>query len=502
MKTYTILLALLCCATVGATPPKPYVGKIIATPLQLEQVGDSLRVGVAFDLSDVRVMSRRSIDLVPILIGPAGFKKLQEVQVRGRADYLTTKREIKLMTPAQRALWQQKQPYAVVQGYKNKAEKRVEYRKTIAFEPWMKQAQLDIREDVSGCGNDPRAIAISRAIAKVNPIVPDPPVVVPDPFVARLAYVQPQVEQVKKRETVDEAFLSFVVADSVIRPEYKNNEAELAKLVNMLAAAGQDQMTELRGIYIIGTASPEGSYAFNMRLSQGRALSLANYLKERLDYPDSMYHIEFAGENWQGLIDSVNNSDMEYRTEVLSILTDAGITNQERKVQLRKLEQGVPYRTMFERYYPSLRQAIYKIDYHVKGFDAQQAKEVFEIDPKKLSLNELFLVANTHPEGSPRFAEVFERAAELFPEDETANLNAAVAALSRQDTVLAERYLARVGSLTSTPEYHNAVGVLAILRGDYAQAQEPLQSAAQAGLEAAQVNLNQWSKLVEYLNRK
>lgn len=502
MKIYTILLALLFCVPAGSTPRTPYSGKMIVTPLQLDQVGDSLRIGISFDLRDVTVVSRRSIGLVPILVGPEGFQKLQEVEVRGRADYLTHKREIKLMNDAERQLRLKKQPYAVVQGYKSKGSKQVMYRKTIAFEPWMKQAQLDIREDLSGCGNDPRAIAISQAIARVNPVVEEPAVSAPDPFVARLAYVQPKVEQIKKRETVDEAFLSFVVADSVIRPEYKNNAVELKKLVDMLAAAGRDRTTELRGIYIIGTASPEGSLAFNMRLSQGRALSLANYLKQRLDYPESMYHIEFAGENWPGLIDSVRHSDLVYKTEVLSILTDAGITNEERKVQLRQLEQGEPYRTMLERYYPSLRQAIYKIDYHVKGFDAQQAKEVFEIDPKKLSLNELFLVANTYPEGAPKFAEVFERAAELFPDDETANLNAAVAALSRQDTVAAERYLTRVGSLAHTAQYHNARGVLAMLRGDYAQAEESFRTAAQAGLKAAQENLEQRNKWVEYLNRQ
>jgi hypothetical protein len=70
-----------------------------------------------------------------------------------------------------------------------------------------------------------------------------------------------------------------------------------------------------------------------------------------------------------------------------------------------------------------------------------------------LSLNEIYLVALTYKNGSPEFIELFETAVSVFPDDKIANLNAASAALSRKDTLLAEKYLKRAE--TSTPEYEN-----------------------------------------------
>lgn len=61
-------------------------------------------------------------------------------------------------------------------------------------------------------------------------------------------------------------------------------------------------------------------------------------------------------------------------------------------------------------------------------------------------------MANSYPENSLEFLEVFETAARMYPEDEVAGINAAVASLSRNDLVSAERYLKRV-NLKETSRY-------------------------------------------------
>lgn len=55
----------------------------------------------------------------------------------------------------------------------------------------------------------------------------------------------------------------------------------------------------------------------------------------------------------------------------------------------------------------------------------------------------MFLVANTYPKGSQEFIDVFETAVRMYPDSEIANMNAATAALSRNDLISAERYLKR-----------------------------------------------------------
>ena len=109
--------------------------------------------------------------------------------------------------------------------------------------------------------------------------------------------------------------------------------------------------------------------------------------------------------------------------------------------------------------------------------------------PQNLSLNEMYLVALTYDNGSLEFIELFETAVRIFPNDKTANLNAASAALSRGDTILAEKYLQKAD--TTVPEYQNAMGVLLLLKGDYEQAKVYLNEAVESGLEQAHLNLKE-----------
>ncbi|WP_369073794.1 tetratricopeptide repeat protein, partial [Bacteroides salyersiae] len=89
---------------------------------------------------------------------------------------------------------------------------------------------------------------------------------------------------------------------------------------------------------------------------------------------------------------------------------------------------------------------------------------------------------------------LFETAARLFPEDMTANLNAAAAALSRRDTVYAKQYMDHIKSIPETPEYYNTAGVLEMLSGDYDKAESYLRKAVEMGLPEAGMNLGEITK--------
>lgn len=490
------ILFLLCMLTVTAASAQEYKGKMHVTPLQLEQQGDSLMIGIDFDISGVNVDSRRSISLIPTLVADSIEKRLPEVMVKGRANYLTSKREVALMNKAERRRYNQNAPYAIIKGYKADGQKRILYRKTILFEQWMKYARLDIREDLCGCGNPPRSLAVSQLVNRVQLeriILPYEPT----PY---LAYVQPAVEAVKKREATGEAFLDFVVSKTDIRPEYMNNPRELKKITDMVTEVRNDPAVTVKNISVVGYASPEGTLSFNQYLSEGRANALVDYLLPRFDYPKNMYSIAFGGENWDGLLPLVEASNMAYRDEVINIIKTVPAeinnkTNTSRKKSLMALQSGNPYRYMVKEFFPSLRKAICKINYEVKGFEVVEAKEVFKTHPQNLSLNEMFLVANTYEKGSQEFIDVFETAVRMFPYDQTATLNAAVAALSRKDTASAERYLSKVK--TPSVQYYNAMGVLRMLMGNYDEARELFVKAQKEGLSAATENLAELDKKIE-----
>ena len=92
------------------------------------------------------------------------------------------------------------------------------------------------------------------------------------------------------------------------------------------------------------------------------------------------------------------------------------------------------------------------------------------------------------------FIDIFETAVRIYPESEIANMNAATAALSRNDLINAERYLAKVRSEKYPAEYNNAMGVLTLMEGEYEASEEYLKTAVGLGLKAAGDNLEELAK--------
>ena len=92
----------------------------------------------------------------------------------------------------------------------------------------------------------------------------------------------------------------------------------------------------------------------------------------------------------------------------------------------------------------------------------------------------MYRLAQTYEPGSDEWDEVFETAVRMYPGDETANLNAANAAMGRRDLKEAEKYLSQAGS-SAEAEY--ARGVLKALQGDFEGAKAKVKEAQALGME-------------------
>ena len=460
---------------------RSYTGNVIVKAARVERQGNLLHVNIDFVFNDLKVKSAHGMDLIPRLVTPARTCDLPKVSFKGRDEYLLHERRLALVgnNPAGTG-----KAYAV-EKVSRKRNGVFNYRYTLPYESWMAGARLVVQRDECGCGE----IALMD-IVDVDTVTLE---VIPVPYQVTpyMAYVQPVPEPVKHREKQAETFLDFVVNQIVIRPDYMNNPKELAKIHALIDELRVDTDITINRLDIIGYASPEGSLANNKRLSEGRALALKNYLASRYTFPTSLYHIVFGGENWDGLRKALAGLHVEYKSEVETVINF--YDGQERKNRLKSLHGGEPYRYLLRNIYPSLRVAICKVEYHVKNFNAEEAREVIKVRPQNLSLNEMYLVANTYPNGSQEFIDVFETAVRLFPEDDIAHLNAAAAALSRGDTITAGRHMEQVKQ-KELPEYANAAGVLALLKGDYVTAAQYLQTAMNAGLEVAGKNMEELEK--------
>ena len=254
-----------------------------------------------------------------------------------------------------------------------------------------------------------------------------------------------------------------------------------------------DKNLTVQSISIEGFASPEGPLAFNEQLSKKRAEALKDYLVKNEKASAKLYKVTFGGENWDGLVKALESSSMKDKETFLNIIKNT--TNDvKRKQEIMKVGGGAPYRTMLKEIYPGLRKVNCKIDYTVVNFDVEQGRIIIRENPKYLSLNEMYQVANSYPKGSKDFVDVFDIAVRMYPTDAVANLNAAAVALSQKDINTALKYMEKADHTTA--EFLNNTGVYNFLNGDIQRATAAFEQAAKLGNEAAQANLKQLQQIM------
>ena len=308
------------------------------------------------------------------------------------------------------------------------------------------------------------------------------------------SYIQPKAEVVKARSEQYEAHLDFPVGKSVILPDFMNNQTELRNIREMFNKVQNDKKLTITGVYIEGFASPEGPLKLNEQLSKSRAEALKKYLSVQEQIPANLYNVSFGGENWEGLVKALETSDMKEKTEFLNIIRNTSDIAR-RKEEIKRVGGGAPYRTMLKELYPALRKVNCRIDYTIAHFKVDEGKEIIKTQPRYLSLNEMYLVANSYPKGSDDFIKVFDIAVRMYPDDEVANLNAAAVALSKKDLPDARKYLDK--SNKQTAEYANNNGIYYLLSGNKDQAIVEFTKAARDGNEAARYNLEEIEKVIK-----
>ena len=252
-------------------------------------------------------------------------------------------------------------------------------------------------------------------------------------------------------------------------------------------------LKQMAKLVIIGDGECRGDLE---KLSQKRAEALKNYLTTNEKVPGKLYKVTFGGENWDGLVQALEKSSMKDKDKFIGIIKNT-TDDARRKQEIMRVDGGAPYRTMLKEIYPGLRKVNCKIDYTVANFDVEQGRVVIKVNPKYLSLNEMYQVANSYPKGSNDFVNVFDIAVRMYPNDEVANLNAAAVSLTKKDLENAIKYMDKANHQTA--EFINNVGVYNFLNGDVQRAIAAFNQAAQMGNEAAKANLQQ---LQQILNMK
>ena len=464
MKTICLysLLALLPLVPVAADEVKRLPGGAEVSGVDIRKQRDSVVIRMNLNLSGMEVGRNRSIVVTPLFYAEGEEEWLPAIEVMGRTRYLYYQRN-------EESLYADS-PYTIIKKDKN-ATQQVGYQVSVPYRKWMDRASLVVAEDTCQCGEVSKGNSILLAQADLV-------------FTPRLAYISPQAETRKARALSGEAYLDFPVNKTVIYPEYRRNTAELAKIRATIDTIRTDKDFSITRISLKGYASPEGRYAANVRLSEGRTDALKDYLMGEYGFEASLFRTNAGAENWEGLRKYVAQSGLADKEAILAIIDSE--EEPDAKEQRIRREHAASYRILLQDCYPALRRTDYTVDYVIRGFNVEEAKEVIKTRPQNLSLQEMFAVAQTYQPGSEEFNHVFDVAVRLYPADPIANLNAANALLERKEAAQALKFLDKAGD---TPQADNARGVAMILLERYEEAEQYLQRAAQAGVSEANENL-------------
>lgn len=430
---------------------------------------NNIVVTMQLNMDSLRMRSNQLMVYTPVISDSIGNSlPLQSVLITGRNEHYVYLRE-----------GNKNYPNAVEVRRKNGTVQTYAYKNAINYQPWMDNARLSVKVDTCGCGN-----------IEGQGVVPGPPAVFrPKPF---MAFVMPKVEATKVREEKGSAFIDFPVDKIVLYPEYRKNPRELAKIVETINKVKDDKNLSITHIDIHGYASPESPYTHNKWLAENRAKTLKDYVRNLMRMDDKLFSVSATPEDWVGLRKYVTESNLTNKAEILEII-DSSLEPDPKEWKMKSTYPD-EYRTMLAAWYPALRHSDYTITYEVRPFTVEEAKEILKTKPQQLSLNEMFMVAQTYKPGSRDYNEVFYTAVRMFPDDETANLNAACSALQSGDLISAGAYLKKAGT---SPEATHARGVLALLQKHYAEAETLLKQAQAAGVSQAGENLRILEELIQ-----
>lgn len=468
-KLYTLIYMLGCTSFLYAQNPEE--GTFLVKEKNAERVGEDLVITMKADISSMQLSRNQSLVCTPLVESGDSVRALAPIIINGKVRHIlyermerTGKKEVE------------------IRRY-NDTEQQVDYLARTPYADWMEKADVTLVMDDCGCGW--KALSQNRdklfALNFAEPVVIDP----------MLVYVKPAPEEVKARHLDGSAYLDFPVNQITINPDYRNNSAELKKIQQTVEAVKNDPYATITSLSIKGYASPEGTYKGNAYLAENRAKALLNYVKEHYDLSGVELTVDFEPEDWEGLEAAVEKGNLPDKEELLAIIrADEPADWDAREWKLKSLNGGSSYKILLRDVYPALRHSDYRVNYHIRNFSVDEAKQIIQSDPSKLSLNEMFLVAETYETGSEPFNEVFEVAVRMYPDDPVSNLNAAISAINTRQLDKAKRYLAKANDC---PEKQLAEASILMLEGKLDEAEKllNLQAADPAIADAAQKNLDQ-----------
>lgn len=470
MRRFIVIFAALLAGVSAADAQS--VNGVTVESYTMQRDGSFVIVDMDIDIRELEVKGSEAVVLTPHIVGEDNSVALKSVAIYGRNRDFYYQRNSDIAPTTNEDM-----------VYRNtKCPEVVSYRAMVTFESWMDGSQLIFERADYGCNNS--------TVCKEGSVLVDRfPL---EPYKPTFIYIRPEGELVKSREVSGAAYVDFPVSKVDIRPAYRNNTAELAKITGSIDMVKADADATITAITIKGYASPESPYDNNSRLARERTEALKLYVEGLYNFDSNLITTSYEPEDWAGLEAYVAASTLANKSAILAIIHSDD--DPDRKEWLLKTNYPEDYAYLLKNCYPALRRSEYTIYYSLPKYSEPcEIEYMMNTEPQKLSLEEFYILAETYEVGSDQLDELWEVAVRMFPEDEIANFNAANSAMDKGDLERAARYLDKAGE---RPEVEYSRGCIKILGGDNEAALQHLERAQSRGVaeaaEAIEAVSNHW----------
>ena len=343
---------------------------------ELLQGRDTVTIDFTLVVGAKATRSQNTLTVIPILTSDGGEKDVKNTRLKmeltpvviwgKKAKLLYDRRSI--ASPHTTKTLEETDALTTVNG------RDVHYRISFPFEEWMPGSTLTLDGVDEGCCS---AVRTDLGVIAGNLIVPrsdftvEEEVVIPGrPLTTgeKLAKMFPFVRPAGTGRARDGMIVYFHQGRHNIDLNYRDNRQKLIDILSVIEELRQSGDSDVDYVLMAGYASPEDTYDNNLGLSERRVKEVRQYISNRSAMLPEKLVMEFGGEDWEGLREMVEASDMEDKWEIIDIIENFPIWDsylgRGREGELMRLRGGQPYKYMYRYFFPELRNAAYITVYY------------------------------------------------------------------------------------------------------------------------------------------
>ena len=223
----------------------------------------------------------------------------------------------------------------------------------------------------------------------------------------------PQPEM-QLRDSRGDVNLTFPVGKANLDMSLGNNQSEMDCLLSQLRMVEDDPDAAVKSLKVIGTASPEGSHAANLRLSNARLQSAMSYILSSVSETtrSAETSTEASVHTWADVAELMRADSLYEEADKVMAIVEANPSSPD--LQYNKVKALPFYRsTIVNTYLPRLRSVSYEfITSRYRFLTDDEIAEIYKQHPERLSRNEFWRLYSQAPDDATR-AEICQKALEV-----------------------------------------------------------------------------------------